>query len=421
MKRPIRVLIVDDREAARLTLRNILLGFECIFSEAQYGGTALQLISETEFDVIFLDLGLPDLSGIQVLREARRLGTVTGKVIILTGLPEPTTEAEANALGVFKYLRKPLDWEEIRSTFAEAISDSAPSFLEQKPEPQTERTTNSTSGAHTRAMVIANASRDSRPRLLILDDNRPWLDTMQQVLGNDFDLTMTTSADEAYKWVRKGHFALVVLDMRLVGGVSGLDVLSKMRKATPDLRAIMLTEHPDLGSAVESGRRGALDYVSKKDVATLRDIVKRILSDNATPVRIFLSYERTDKEKVANLYDKLMRRGFLPWMDIKSIVAGKWEPQIRKAIDRSNYFIFCLSRNSLYKEGVMRKEVRQALERQSGLQDDSVFFIPVRIEDCEVVEPFNEFQYIDLFRRDGFTKLTQALSYKNKTNEGVSL
>lgn len=406
MKDPIRVLIVDDRQAARLTLRDILLGFDCVFLDAPDGTTALRLLSETEFDVTFLDLSLPDISGIEVLREARRLGISTGKVIIMTGLPEPKTMEEAKDLGVFRYLRKPLDWNEIRHTFSEAtFSVPSPALKFELKEEKVKKE--------------ASSPSEARPRLLVLADNKPWLDTINQVLGKDFELTLTTQHQVAYELSRKNDFALVVLDMRLVEGVSGFDVLSRMRKAVPDLRATILTEHPDFESAVESSRRGALDYVSKKDLAALPQTVKRILSGKAFPVRVFLSYERTDKVRVEHVYDKLMKRGFLPWMDVKSIIAGKWAPQISWAIDRCDYFVFFFSRHSLHnlnRKGMLRREIKQALKRQEDLGDHHVFFIPARLEDCEKIEPLEEFQHIDLFKKDGFTKLLQAIFSNQRAN-----
>jgi DNA-binding NtrC family response regulator len=410
-----RVLIVDDRELVRSTLRNVLHSFDCAFSEAEDGTSALELISKNEFDVIFLDLKLPDRSGIEILREARRMCSTLGKVITLTGFPEPDTKAEASSLGVFRYMTKPLNWEELRSAFVEAMANSSLSSPAPTTHRDIDRTVSGTSRRRARASMAAEADRGSRPRLLVLDDNPSWLETMSQVLGTEFHLTLTTSSNEARRRASKEHFDLVVLDMRLGGGVSGLDVLSWMRKVTPDLRAIILTKHPDYETAVESGRRGALDYVSKAEVATLASTVKKVLSEKTSAVRVFLSYDRRDRAKVSRLYERLMSRGFLPWMDSKSIVGGKkWEPQIRKAIEQSDYFVFFLSRHSLYKEGVVRKEIKQALERQEGLLDESVFFIPARLEDCEVVEPFSKFQYIDLFKRDGFTKLLQAISADGK-------
>lgn len=278
MKPSSRVLIVDDRAAVRQTLRNILLGFNCIFSEAASGMTALELMRANDFDVVFLDLKLPDLSGIEIMRKAHDLGNVLGKVIILTGLPESSTKADAETLGVFRYLTKdPIDWAQVRSAFVEAISDSTAPSTAPTSKPRFRRVIREGAAPQDGRGPRIGARRRSRPRLLVLDDQQSWLDTMKRVLRNDFELSLTTSADEAYKRVRKESFALVVLDMRLVGGVSGLDVLKRMRRSVPALRAIILTGYPDNKSAMETKLQGALAYVSKGELPTLTKTVRRIL------------------------------------------------------------------------------------------------------------------------------------------------
>jgi|SRR6185436_3774990 len=127
MTTPTQVLIVDDRVSVRTTLRHTLRGFDCEICEAGKGAVALDLISKTYFDIVFLDLMLPDLPGIEILRQARESHARLGKVIILTGQPEPATQEEAKKLYAFRYLTKsPISREEIRRAFVEAISDSGP-------------------------------------------------------------------------------------------------------------------------------------------------------------------------------------------------------------------------------------------------------------------------------------------------------
>jgi len=411
MKRAPRVLIVDDTEVVRLTVRDVLFDFGCAFSEADNGSSALTLMSEAVFDVIFLDLKLPDISGMDILAEARRR-KVSAKVIVLTGLPAVELRVDAERLGAFAFLTKsPLDWQQVRSAFADAMGGSSvsqPAALQGLPNRAIMRDTKRRPRRSRPAAKFANDP--PRPRLLVLDDSLPWLETIEQMLGRDFDLSLTTSAEEAYKKAKRQDFALAVLDMRLLGGISGLDVLSRMRRTNPGLRAIILTAHPDFESAVESGRRGALDYLSKHDVASLASTVTRILSEGTSPLRVFLSYDAKDRPAVSRLYERLMRRGFLPWMDVKNISAGrKWEAAVKTAIDQSDYFVLCVSRNSRHNEGFLRRELQQAMERQAGLLN-GIFVIVARLDDCAVPEPFHLFQYADLFKREGFNQLVQALS-----------
>lgn len=403
-----KVLIVDDRDIVRETLRDILVDFDCTFTEANKGEKALDLFREREFDVIFLDLKLPDVSGMEVLRGLRRLGVAPGKVIILTGLPDPVTKAEVDSLGAW-YLTKPLEWVAIRQAFAAALADSELPLAAPEPKRKEEPRRAGAARRRTRAITAVQPGRDRRPHLLVLDDDPSWLDTLEQVLGEEFDLTLTTSPKEACRRARREPFSLVVLDKQLPGGVSGLDILIQMRRAAPNLRAIILTGFPEQESDYESGR--ALVHASKGNLVTLFETVERILAaENSHLIRVFLCYDRMDMAKVSHLFWRLTNRGYLPWMELKSIIAGRWEPQIQKAINEADYFVFCFSSRTRYNDRSLRKELQHALERQHSLLPSAAFFIPARLEDSEIAKPFQRFHYVDLFRRNGFDHLLETLS-----------
>jgi hypothetical protein len=126
--------------------------------------------------------------------------------------------------------------------------------------------------------------------------------------------------------------------------------------------------------------------------------------------QIFLSYAREDEEKVKNLYQKLSEAGFKPWMDKKDILPGeRWEPVIRKAIQGSDFFLACLSANSVTKRGVLQKEIQDALDIRRGMLDSDIYLIPVRLENSEVPERLRDFQWVNLFEEDGWTRLVEAI------------
>jgi ActR/RegA family two-component response regulator len=255
----------------------------------------------------------------------------------------------------------------------------------------------------------ARLRRPNLSSLLVLDDNEHWLKIIKDALEDDFVLTLTTSPREAIRHVRKDSFELVILDM-ILPRTSGFEVLTEMRKSSPDLRAIILTVHDDVRLANESGRRGALDYV-KKDRDTLSATINEIIMKNPRRTHVFLSYDREDYEEVIEYYWRLTKRGFLPWMDDMNILGGKkWNPQIRDAIKRTDRFVYFLSSNSFRKQGVMRAEVNQALLLQEQKLYDSTFIVPVRLDECDIEPELSEFQVVDLFKPGGFEKLLQALT-----------
>lgn len=413
MLRPPRVLLVDDRVIVRETLRSVLEDFDCSFAEAVNGETALRLMTTEPFDAVYLDLRLPDRPGLEVLREARATGRFQGNVIVLTGHPEASTRAEAESLGVLRYLGKnPIRWQEVREAFLAAV----PAAVERA----------ASSGAKVPAFGAAPSPKLRRiaapptvvkgradlPRLLVLDDDPLWLETMEQLLRPDFELTPTTSPEKARELSRKTRFDLVILDMLLPGGVTGIDVLSEMRRVRSDLRAIILTGRPDPDTAFRSAKAGAIRYVSKGEAKDLPAMVAKLLGERGTPLRIFLSYARPDHRSVSYWYRWLLQKGFLPWMDTESIVPGvEYEPEIEKAVRQCDRFVFFVSRHSLEREGTLRKEVNLALGRVQEMLPGSPFFIPARLEDCEREESIQKFQSVDLFRKDGAARLLQGLNH----------
>jgi len=126
--------------------------------------------------------------------------------------------------------------------------------------------------------------------------------------------------------------------------------------------------------------------------------------------QIFLSYAREDEEKVKELYQKLSDVEFKPWMDKKDILPGeKWGLVIQQAIRDSDFFLVCLSANSVSKRGWVQREMKQALDIWQEKLDSDIYLIPVRLEDCEAPESLRDFQWVNLFEEDGWTRLVKAI------------
>jgi hypothetical protein len=140
---------------------------------------------------------------------------------------------------------------------------------------------------------------------------------------------------------------------------------------------------------------------------------KNVLSDSVISdddCRVFLSYARPDEEKVTTLYQQLLQVGVKPWMDRFDIMPGEvWQPLIEKAIKSSDFFLACISSNSASRRGVLQKELKNALEVWEKMLGDDIYFIPVRLEQCEVPETISRFQWVDLFGKNGFKRLIDAI------------
>ena len=117
----IRVLLVDDEEefvstlAQRLQIRGYTPG------TANDGEAALNMIANTPYDVMVLDLMLPGLSGLEVLQEVKRQFPDL-PVIMLTGQGSTREGMEGMHSGAFDYLMKPIDLDELMLKIDEAAS-----------------------------------------------------------------------------------------------------------------------------------------------------------------------------------------------------------------------------------------------------------------------------------------------------------
>jgi len=121
-KKDIKVLLVDDEKAFVDTLAQRLRMRELIVDVVYDGEQALSYINKVEPDVIVLDLKMPGLHGIEVLREIKKINREI-QVIILTGHGTEKDDEEAKKLGGFEFLRKPADIDLLVAKIKEAFME----------------------------------------------------------------------------------------------------------------------------------------------------------------------------------------------------------------------------------------------------------------------------------------------------------
>ncbi len=107
------IFVVDDDQG-------ILDSFDAVFGDdyplvlLDNGKTALKAISEENPKLLFLDIKMPGISGLEILRQIKETNCST-KVVIVTALPQDKYEETANRYGVYRYLKKPFDLEEVEN------------------------------------------------------------------------------------------------------------------------------------------------------------------------------------------------------------------------------------------------------------------------------------------------------------------
>jgi CheY-like chemotaxis protein len=110
---PLKILIVDDEEITRDMLSKLLVkeGYEAKAVES--GEKAIETIKETDFDIVFSDLKMPGMDGIEVLSTIKKLKPSIF-VIMITAFATIETAVESMKLGAYDYIRKPFRLEHIQ-------------------------------------------------------------------------------------------------------------------------------------------------------------------------------------------------------------------------------------------------------------------------------------------------------------------
>ena len=116
----INVLIAEDDNNIRKVLATELSDGGFSVAETDSGVKAVELLGGKEYDVLILDLNMPGLKGIEVLRKIKALDIHT-EVIILTGNATVSTAVEAMKLGAYDYLTKPVKLEELKAVIEKAF------------------------------------------------------------------------------------------------------------------------------------------------------------------------------------------------------------------------------------------------------------------------------------------------------------
>ncbi len=113
-KQNLRLLIVDDEEAARYGMRRALstLGYEV--SEAESAEVARALMKQQAPDLMLLDVNLPGLTGLEFLRELRSIDSEAPLVIIITAHGSERMAVEAVKTGAHDYISKPFELDDLR-------------------------------------------------------------------------------------------------------------------------------------------------------------------------------------------------------------------------------------------------------------------------------------------------------------------
>lgn len=222
----------------------------------------------------------------------------------------------------------------------------------------------------------------------------------------------------------------VVIPLLTQNGLQSNFVLSEIGAAQiyEDQRDVLLApiifgENIDIPPLISDHHCFFLRSLDPSDIDTIVNQIHSAISQHIESsmkrkrnLKVFLCHASADKPVVENFYNALTEDGVEAWLDKKSLIPGQnWQVEIPKAVRNSDVVIVFLTSHSLTKEGFVQKEIRIALDTAEEKPDGTIFIIPARLEICEVPDRLSKFQWVDLFEKDGYDFLFNALRARAKS------
>jgi len=233
-KKKLKVLLVDDEQEFAESLSERLQLRDVKAKVASDGEQALEAMKEEEADVMVLDLRMPGIDGIEVLRRVKK-DHPDVSVVILTGHGTERDEEEALRLGASAYLKKPVDVDQ-----------------------------------------LMGAVHQEKLKVLLVDDEKEFVESLSERLAlRNLTAGIALDGEQALKAVKEDEPDVMVLDLRMPG-IDGIEVLRQARKDHPGMAVVVLTGHGTEKDKKEVLRLGASAYLKKPvDVDQLVGVLHR--------------------------------------------------------------------------------------------------------------------------------------------------
>ena len=250
------VLIVEDDPGVAILQRRRLerAGFSVVGATDVDG--ALAALARGGVDLVLLDYRLGESTGLDLHRRMKASGHAV-PVILVSGAMEDSAIVEALRAGIRDVIVKTTD-------YLDSLPETVRGVL-----------------AQGNAATSASSPGSSKYILVVEDDPGTAALEKRRLERAGYAVQVATTADEAIDAVRRGDVALAVLDLRLPGGRSGLEVYSQWLDEGFRVPAILVTGFPDQEVAIRALRVGIRDFVPKSAefVDYLPTAVERVMSE----------------------------------------------------------------------------------------------------------------------------------------------
>jgi len=279
--RPATILIIEDDPAVREALELLFKdeNYEIVAAADGAEVTALLKRGVLSPDIVIADYNLPGgRTGLEIVTDLRSSLSRALPAIVLTG-DIATDVLRKVVAGDCEYLHKPVNVDQLLRRTEDLIA---------------------TSRQHPSRMASRPASgpvAQEPPTIFVVDDDEVLLGSMRDMLQQRGHTVETFPSAEAFLSAHGGRRGCLVVDS-VMPGMSGLELLDRLKGENHDLPAIVITGHGDIPMAIKAMKVGAIDFIEKPtpqerliasiDLALLQasDATKRSVSQEAAAASI---------------------------------------------------------------------------------------------------------------------------------------
>jgi len=254
---PPHILLMEDEDSLAKGLQMVLTDEGYTVDWAPTGKSALNKFNQKPFDLLMADLRLPDIDGMEVLKQVKKRWPET-VVVVITGYASISSAVDAMKIGAFDYLAKPFTDDEIKSVVEGALKEK-----QVADDPGQSMALTGAKGKRDTSDASTRLWLDRQPHILLLEDEASVAQGLQMVLeeaGYDVDLALT--GKKALDIIETNSFDGLVADLRLPD-IDGMGVIRRLKEKQPDTAVVVITGYASVSSAVDAIKLGAFDYLPK--------------------------------------------------------------------------------------------------------------------------------------------------------------
>lgn len=243
-----KLLLVDDEERI---LRSLAMLFRAHYDlrTTTDAHEALRIVEQEQIHVIVSDQKMPIMRGADLLRQVKEKSPHTMR-LLLTGYSELDAVVDSvNEGEIFRFLNKPWDAQELRTTVAQAMEIAQASFAAppQMASAMPESAPSiAPSAAQLMTMTGSFVSPMSGEMILVVDDDPEVARVIQEVAGPNQPVRWARSIDEAFTLIAQDNIGVVVAEIE-VGGERFTGALKALKRQHPEVVSMVITPFNDAG------------------------------------------------------------------------------------------------------------------------------------------------------------------------------